>query len=128
MEILKNILLPIITFVIAIISLFTDTKQIKGLKGLLNNKSVVILIILIFTSSASLILNSIKETKEANDAKDKLKQISTTTSDGYLLTKKIYNILEVKLSSYGVKEPEKIHSVRWLFWVATAYRSVRYWQ
>ncbi len=108
MEILKNILLPIITFVIAIISLFTNTKQIKGLKGLLNNKSVVILIILIFTSSASLILNSIKETKEANDAKDKLKQISTTTSDGYLLTKKIYNILEVKLSSYGVKEPEKM--------------------
>lgn len=101
MEIFKSILLPIIAFIIAIISLFTDTKQIKGIKELLNNKFVVILIILIFTSSALIILSSIQETKEAKEAKDKMDQINLKTS-------KMCDILGVNLSSYGVIEPHKM--------------------
>lgn len=99
METLKDILLPIIALIIAILSLFTDTKQIKGIKGLLDNKFVVILIILIFASSASLILCAIKETKEAKDAKDKLEDIYSNTSE-------MCHFLSFKLESYGVNKPD----------------------
>lgn len=101
MEILKNILLPIIAFIIVIISLLIDTRQISGIKGLFNNKLALILIILIFTNSTFMTVSSIQESKESKDAKNKIERIDARTS-------KIYEIVEAKLSSYGVNEPDKM--------------------
>lgn len=115
MEILKYFL-PLIALLIALLSLFTDAKEIKSLTDLIKKPKVLLLLMLIMISSiANIVYTKIENQKHKNeiarkDAEikellDKTDKIEKTTTDNQL---GIQNLTKI-LKEYGVIKPQNLN-------------------
>ena len=80
-SIFKNIIIPLITLSIALLTIFVDTKEIKSIKDLFKKRSFLFLLILLFISSCSNIYYSYDESQEAQTTFKNFKEEVTLLTD-----------------------------------------------